>query len=432
MGGARVSLPVRSPHADGSASSGWCASCWSCHRCSRACRLELAPAPWWSWWWAPATNRTKWPNCWGACLPSVPRRPAGGHDPLDALPLEELAAPLSAFAEQFLQRLGEGVVLTQVASPGLQALEQALGALFCAGWTLDDLLALGAEQLRVVSTCVVEYRALQLGTVMEVVAGALGGTVDKPTAKRPKRALKASEGIAGTDAAADSLRLGLPVATVGGRRIGAYAVDGAARAHAHALEAPARSASCSSSWTTTPTSARAWRRPEGRQAATAGQRQDGAGAGAHRGARVDEQRPLPAAAFGAAVKVGAEFEQAITQVGAIAGATEQGFTSLEGKARQRATTMFQRRGRHPPWDLARAGHRCEILDASGPLCWLAVRARAWGRLPRSTAATLAPFGLQASDAGRVSDVFQHGPARSVPCGQQPGTASSARHRWRWL
>ena len=89
--------------------------------------------------------------------------------------------------------------------------------MFCAGWTLDDLLALSWEQLQVVSTCVVEYRALQLNTVMEVVAGALGGTVDKPTtAKRPKRARKRSKDRQKPDAAAQFAALGLPVATVGG------------------------------------------------------------------------------------------------------------------------------------------------------------------------------------------------------------------------
>lgn len=41
-----------------------------------------------------------------------------GHDPLDALPLEELAVALVPFTERFLQRLGRGMmVLTQVASP---------------------------------------------------------------------------------------------------------------------------------------------------------------------------------------------------------------------------------------------------------------------------------------------------------------------------
>jgi hypothetical protein len=40
-----------------------------------------------------------------------------GHDPLDALPLEELAVALVPFTERFLQRLGRGMmVLTQVAS----------------------------------------------------------------------------------------------------------------------------------------------------------------------------------------------------------------------------------------------------------------------------------------------------------------------------
>ena len=41
-----------------------------------------------------------------------------GQDPMDVLPLEELAVALVPFTERFLQRLGRGMmVLTQVASP---------------------------------------------------------------------------------------------------------------------------------------------------------------------------------------------------------------------------------------------------------------------------------------------------------------------------
>lgn len=126
--------------------------------------------------------------------------------------------------------------------------------------------------------------------------------------------------------------------------------------------------------------------------------------------RAFQAATVAAAAFGAAtLKVGAEFEQAITQVGAIAGATEAGFASLEGKARQLgATTMFSAtEAATAMQDLARAGLSVnEILDASGPALLLAGSAGAdMGQATKITAATLAQFGLQASDAGRISDVF---------------------------
>jgi hypothetical protein len=71
----------------------------------------------------------------------------------------------------------------------------------------------------VVSACVVEYRALQLNTVMEVVAGALGGSVDKPaTADRRVRPRQRKRGKPSEkpDAAAQFAALGLPVASVRG------------------------------------------------------------------------------------------------------------------------------------------------------------------------------------------------------------------------
>lgn len=73
----------------------------------------------------------------------------------------------------------------------MRQLQQGLGALFVGGWTLDDVLDLTWEQLEVVSTCVAEYRALQLNTVVELVAGALGGKVDKKAARKRNRSQKA-------------------------------------------------------------------------------------------------------------------------------------------------------------------------------------------------------------------------------------------------
>ena len=88
--------------------------------------------------------------------------------------------------------------------------------MFCAGWTLDDLLNLSWEQLQVVSSCVVEYRALQLNTVMDVVAGALGGTVDKPAAASRHRHGRQRKRSEKPDPAAQFAAIGLPVTTVGG------------------------------------------------------------------------------------------------------------------------------------------------------------------------------------------------------------------------
>lgn len=63
----------------------------------------------------------------------------------------------------------------------------------------------------------VEYRALQLNTVMEVVTGAFGGTVDKPaSASKARRKRKRANDGQKPDVAARFAALGLPVATVGG------------------------------------------------------------------------------------------------------------------------------------------------------------------------------------------------------------------------
>jgi len=79
----------------------------------------------------------------------------------------------------------------------MRQLQQGLGALFVGGWTLDDVLGLTWDQLEVVSTCVAEYRALQLNTVVELVAGALGGKVEKKaTRKRPAQARPGSSNTA--------------------------------------------------------------------------------------------------------------------------------------------------------------------------------------------------------------------------------------------
>ena len=96
--------------------------------------------------------------------------------------------------------------------------------------------------------------------------------------------------------------------------------------------------------------------------------------------------------------------------GAIAEATEQGFTSLEGKARQLgATTMFSAPlPATAMQDLARAG--LSVNEAWTPAvprsCWLASAGASMGQATAITAATLAQF-VPAGQRRRtrVSDVF---------------------------
>lgn len=52
------------------------------------------------------------------------------------------------------------------------------------------MLALTWEQLEVVTACVAEFRAYQLNVGLEVLATALGGSVDKPARRKGKRTSK--------------------------------------------------------------------------------------------------------------------------------------------------------------------------------------------------------------------------------------------------
>lgn len=119
---------------------------------------------------------------------------------------------------------------------------------------------------------------------------------------------------------------------------------------------------------------------------------------------------LAVTAFGAAsMKTGAEFEQAITEVAAISGATGQELQGLEDKARQLgSTTLFTAtESANAMKEFARAGMDAnEIVAATGPAMLLAGSAGA--DMTTSTkllAATLAQFSLEAGEAGRVSDVM---------------------------
>lgn len=108
-------------------------------------------------------------------------------------------------------------------------------------------------------------------------------------------------------------------------------------------------------------------------------------------------------------KVGAEFQQALQTVGAIAGATGDQFGQLEGKARElgASTAFTATEAATAMQDFARAGLSVnQILNASGPAMLLAGSAGAdMTQATTLLAATLAQFTLGASESTRVSDVF---------------------------
>lgn len=79
------------------------------------------------------------------------------------------------------------------------------------------MLDLTWDQIQLVAACVVEYRSFQINTIMEIVAGAVGGNVESNAAvtgrKRRKAAKKKKSNK--TDTAAQFAALGLPVSTQG-------------------------------------------------------------------------------------------------------------------------------------------------------------------------------------------------------------------------
>ena len=115
-------------------------------------------------------------------------------------------------------------------------------------------------------------------------------------------------------------------------------------------------------------------------------------------------------AFGAkTVQTGADFEQAFVKVGALAGATTEEMATLEKKARElgAATKYSATESAIAMQELAAAGLApAQILTATQPALLLA--AAAGTDLATSTglmAATFSQFNLEATDAGRVADVF---------------------------
>jgi len=116
------------------------------------------------------------------------------------------------------------------------------------------------------------------------------------------------------------------------------------------------------------------------------------------------------AAFGyQTVQAGADFEEAFTKVGALAGASTAEMAALEKKARELgATTKYSAtESAIAMQELAAAGLApAQILTATQPALLLA--AAAGTDLATSTglmAATFSQFSLEATDAGRVADVF---------------------------
>lgn len=116
------------------------------------------------------------------------------------------------------------------------------------------------------------------------------------------------------------------------------------------------------------------------------------------------------AAFGyQTIQTGADFETAFKKVGALAGATVPEMQALEDKARElgAATKYSATESALAMQELAAAGLTPgQIMTATGPALLLA--AAAGTDLATSTslmAATFAQFNLNASEAGRVADVF---------------------------
>ena len=112
---------------------------------------------------------------------------------------------------------------------------------------------------------------------------------------------------------------------------------------------------------------------------------------------------------GAAIKIGSDFEAAMSRVQAISGATEEEFAQLTELAKQLgADTAFSAsEAAEGMENLASAGFATgEIMDAMPGLLDLAAASGAdLGAATEIAAAALRGFGLDASEAGHVADVF---------------------------
>jgi hypothetical protein len=61
----------------------------------------------------------------------------------------------------------------------IEEVEQGLGLLMCAGWTLDEVLDLSWDQLTICIRCVVRVKAEQAKMAMEALSVMLGGKPKK-------------------------------------------------------------------------------------------------------------------------------------------------------------------------------------------------------------------------------------------------------------
>ena len=61
----------------------------------------------------------------------------------------------------------------------IEEVEQGLGLLMCAGWTLDEVLDLSWDQLSICIRCVVRVKAEQAKMAMEALSVMLGGKPKK-------------------------------------------------------------------------------------------------------------------------------------------------------------------------------------------------------------------------------------------------------------
>lgn len=119
---------------------------------------------------------------------------------------------------------------------------------------------------------------------------------------------------------------------------------------------------------------------------------------------------LPMAAVGTmALKVGFDFEEGMSRVKAISGATSEEMEQLTAQARQlgKDTAFSARETAQGMENLAMAGFSVnEIMQAApGLLDLAAVSGRDVGLAAEISAGTLRSFGLEASEAGRVADVL---------------------------
>lgn len=116
------------------------------------------------------------------------------------------------------------------------------------------------------------------------------------------------------------------------------------------------------------------------------------------------------AAFAAvSVKTGADFEQAITTVAAVSGATREELAALTEQARNLgSTTAFSAtEAAEGMIELARAGLSAEESISASEAALLLAGASASGMTESTSllAATLSQFQLDASESGRIADVF---------------------------